>query len=706
MGNSGDSVLEMYLYETNTLLEQLDNIMLSAEQASTLSQEDVDEIFRIMHTLKGSAAMMEYGPLMTIAHRIEDLFFIIREGTMDIIPEQDRPKLFDLLFKSIDFFRSEVGKVESGEPLSTNIDSFVGAINTFMDKIKSDSQAEGAGNASAEQAQGASNAAEEGGAAINKAPAGHPFALHIYLDEGCGMENLRAFMLVSDVKDRGLQCLYKPEDLEDNTDRAAEIAENGFTMFFAEESERTSAIAIISEVGFVKTYQEINIEETEEPAPAQAAAVPEQKAEETHKPAAAPKTKEAANGSDTAKGAGHQIKQSLISVNLSKLDQLMDIVGEIVITEAMVTASPDLRGIGDDKLDNFYKSARQLRKLTDELQDISMSLRMVPVSGTFQKMRRVVRDMGQKLGRRASLNIVGEETEIDKTIVDAISDPIMHIVRNSMDHGMEPDEQMRINAGKNPVGEITLSAQNTGSEVIIKIEDDGMGVDCDAVLRKAINQGLASPDIEYSQREIMSFLMMPGFSTNKEVTEFSGRGVGMDVVKKNVETVGGIVTMTSVKGKGSCTTLKIPLTTAIMDGMEVRVGESIFTIPIQNIRQSFKASEEDIIHDPMQGEIINKMDDFYPVVRLYDVYGLASEATSIDDGILVWVESSESSYCLFVDELLGKQQVVIKPLPSYLNNFKIKDAGIVGCTILGDGNISLILDVTNLMDSIENTAGY
>ena len=701
MANSGDSVLEMYLYETNTLLEQLDNIMLAAEQADTLSQDDVNEIFRIMHTLKGSAAMMEYEPLMTIAHRIEDLFYLIRENTMDIVPEQDRPKLFDLLFRSIDYFRDEIGKIEKGEPLSTNIDRFVETINMFIDKIKNDGQVAG----SSGEAPSADQAAAQGcrTATVENAPAGYPFALRVFLDEGCGMENLRAFMIVSDVRDSGTQFLYQPEDLESNTARSPEIAENGFTMYFAAENERKAAIPLISDLGFVKTYQEIDAapapeaqrDEKQEPAPEATGQTEPQKAA----PAAGA---EATSG----KGSGHQIKQSLISVNLSKLDQLMAVVGEIVITETMVTASPDLRGIEDAKLDNFYKSARQLRKLTDELQDISMSLRMVPVSGTFQKMRRIVRDMGQKLGRKAQLSIIGEDTEIDKTIVDAISDPIMHIVRNSMDHGIEPDEQMRIDAGKNPVGEITLSAQNTGSEVIIKIEDDGMGVDCDAVLRKALRQGLASPDVEYSQREIMNFLMMPGFSTNQEVTEFSGRGVGMDVVKKNVETVGGVVTMTSEKGKGSCTTLKIPLTTAIMDGMEVRVGESIFTIPIQNIRQSFKVTEKDIIHDAMQGEIIDKMEEFYPVVRLYNVYGIEPQSTSINDGILVWVESSESSCCLFVDELLGKQQVVIKPLPSYLNNFKIKDAGIAGCTILGDGNISLILDVTNLMDFISGSAGY
>lgn len=701
MANSGDSVLEMYLYETNTLLEQLDNIMLAAEQADTLSQDDVNEIFRIMHTLKGSAAMMEYEPLMTIAHRIEDLFYLIRENTMDTVPEQDRPKLFDLLFQSIDYFRNEVGKIEKGDPLSTNIDRFVETINMFIDKIKNDGQAAG----SSGEAPAADQAAVQEGCAalVENAPAGYPFALRVFLDEGCGMENLRAFMIVSDVRDSGAQFLYEPEDLESNTARSPEIAENGFTMYFAAENERKAALPLISNLGFVKTYQEIDAA----PAPETQKDEKQEPVAEAAEPAEPQKAMPAAGGETASgKGGGHQIRQSLISVNLSKLDQLMAVVGEIVITETMVTASPDLRGIEDAKLDNFYKSARQLRKLTDELQDISMSLRMVPVSGTFQKMRRIVRDMGQKLGRKAQLNIIGEDTEIDKTIVDAISDPIMHIVRNSMDHGIEPDEQMRIDAGKDPVGEITLSAQNTGSEVIIKIEDDGMGVDCDAVLRKALQQGLASPDVEYSQREIMNFLMMPGFSTNQEVTEFSGRGVGMDVVKKNVETVGGVVTMSSEKGKGSCTTLKIPLTTAIMDGMEVRVGESIFTIPIQNIRQSFNVTEKDIIHDAMQGEIINKMGEFYPVVRLYDVYGIEPQSTSISDGILVWVESSENSCCLFVDELLGKQQVVIKPLPSYLNNFKIKDAGIAGCTILGDGNISLILDVTNLMGFISGNAGY
>ena len=395
-----------------------------------------------------------------------------------------------------------------------------------------------------------------------------------------------------------------------------------------------------------------------------------------------------------APAAGQQhAKESLISVNLSKLDQLMAVVSEIVITESMVTSSPDLKGL---RLDNFTKSARDLRKLTDDLQDVSMSLRMVPVSGTFQKMNRIVRDMSKKLGKKAKLTLIGEDTEVDKTIVDSIGDPIMHIVRNSMDHGLEENEADRIAAGKDPVGEVILSARHTGSEVIIEIKDDGQGVDTQAVLNKAIRQGLAAPEHDYSQKEILNFLMMPGFSTNTEVTEYSGRGVGMDVVKKNVADVGGTVSITSEWGKGMTTTLKIPLTMAIMDGMEVSVGDSMFTIPINSIHSSLKVTAQDVIHDPAQGEMVKIRDNFYPIIRAKELFCMEQGCDNIEDGILMWVESGDHSYCLFVDELIGEHQIVVKPLPNYVNGFGVKNFGITGCSILGDGSISIILDVVNV----------
>ena len=441
--------------------------------------------------------------------------------------------------------------------------------------------------------------------------------------------------------------------------------------------------------GSVRSYQTEDAPPKPEPAPA-----PEAPAQAAEKPAAQPSPKAApAPQAGTLTPSAQHPKESLISVNLNKLDQLNALVGEIVITESMVTSSPDLKGLN---LDQFTKSARQLRKLTDELQDVAMSLRMVPVSGTFQKMNRIVRDMSKKLNKRAKLTLVGEDTEVDKTIVDSIGDPIMHIIRNSMDHGIEDNEEDRIKAGKDPVGEVILSARDTGSEVIIEIQDDGQGVNYEGVLNKAIKNGLASPDMEYSNKEILNFLMLPGFSTNTQVTEFSGRGVGMDVVKRNIEEVGGTIKLESEPGKGMTTILKIPLTMSIMDGMEVSVGDSIFTIPINNIRQSLKVSSQDVELDSAGGEMIKILDNFYPIVRARDVYQLEKGRTEISDGIVMWLESGECSYCLFVDELLGEQQVVVKQLPSYLNSFNIKEYGINGCTLLGDGSISIILDVLNL----------
>ena len=691
----GDSILDMYLYETNTLLEQLDGILLAAEEADTFSEDSVNEIFRIMHTIKGSSAMMEFTSLMTVAHRIEDMFFLIREKSMDIVPEQDRPELFDMLFQAVDFFRSEIEKVENGETLSQSIDHIVTKINSLIDKIQ--------GNPPAPAQESAPAAAQEESAPAAGLEAANPdylFGIHVFFDEGSGMENLRAFMLVNSVKDYCGDFITVPANTETDPSTSDIIADQGFQLWFRTAEDRDAAIHAMDGAGSVREYQPVD---AAKPAPAPAPTpAPESPKAQAPKQEAAPAPKPAAPKADAAKPAAGQQhpKESLISVNLAKLDQLMAVVSEIVITESMVTSSPDLKGL---RLDNFTKSARDLRKLTDDLQDVSMSLRMVPVSGAFQKMNRIVRDMSKKLDKKAKLTLIGEDTEVDKTIVDAISDPIMHCVRNSMDHGLEENEADRIAAGKDPVGEVILSARHTGSEVIIEIKDDGQGVDTQYVLSKAIRQGLASPDHEYSQKEILNFLMMPGFSTNTEVTEYSGRGVGMDVVKKNVADVGGTVSITSEWGKGMTTTLKIPLTMAIMDGMEVSVGDSVFTIPINSIQSSLKVTAEEVIHDPAQGEMVKIRDNFYPIIRAKELFGMSEGCDNIEEGILMWVESGEHSYCLFVDELLGEQQIVVKPLPNYINSFGVKNYGITGCSILGDGSISIILDVINVYTAAHST---
>ncbi len=689
MDNGMENMLDMYLFETNSLLEQLDEVLLDAEKADTFTTDNVNEIFRIMHTIKGSSAMMEFSSLMTIAHRIEDLFFFIRENTIDSIDEEHKRELFDLMFFSTDMLRAEVEKLENNEPLTSNVDSFVEKVNSFLNKISNKTD-----DTTTSDDKKAENDEKTENSAVNLPEDGSGAFLKVTFDEGCGMENLRAFMLVTAVKDIYENLTFYPPDVETNPETSSIIIEKGFLLGFDTKETLDAALNTVQSSGNVQSYEVLmppHVEKKEKEV-----ATKEKKETDTQNVSVTPKVQAPAQQSSNANAMQHigANKQSLISVNLSKLDKLMDLMGELVITESMVTSSPELQGL---KLDSFTKSARQLKKLTGDLQDTVMSIRMIPVAGAFQKMNRIVRDMSKSLNKDVRLTIIGEDTEVDKTIVDSIGDPIMHMVRNSMDHGIEKTAEERVLAGKKAQGEIILSAEHTGNEVIITIQDDGQGADPAKMLEKARRNGiLTKPESEYSQKEVLALLMAPGFSTNEQVTEYSGRGVGMDVVKKNIEKIAGTVTITSELGKGMCTTMRIPLTMSIVDGMEVSVGKSIFTIPISNIQQSFKIMPEEIIYDAQGQEIVKRMDNFYPIIRVHRLYNIDTEITNLEDGIIIWVGEGDKSYCLFVDELIGEQQVVVKPLPSYLNSYNIKQSGIAGCTILGDGNISIILDITTL----------
>ena len=687
------SILDTYLYEENNLLDQLDEMLVADEKNGDFSADDVNEIFRIMHTIKGSSAMMEFNSISTIAHHIEDVFFYIRDKGIETLDPEHKKELFNLMFRSEDYLRSEIEKVEQGVPLSTDIDAFSNEINSFLKKIS------GAAPAQPEASQAAP--AASGAAAPSSLPDDKDAAcfFHVFLEEGVGMENLRAYMIVNAVKECEVTFRFYPSDMETDPDTSQKIAENGFFLAFDSSEDASKAEGILKTQNHIRSYELVNVPKAAPPAKAE-----EKKASVSKPTAPAPASTDTAAGKAAPMLSHAPVKQNLISVNLMKLDSLMDIVGEIVITESMVTSSPELNLLPRDNRDNFMKSARQLRKLTNDLQDIAMSLRMVPISGVFQKMNRIVRDMKQSLGKDVRLTIVGEDTEVDKTIVDNIQDPIMHIVRNSMDHGIEETAQERIAAGKDPQGEIVLSASHTSSEVVISVKDDGYGMDPQKILEKARSKNmLTKPDSEYSQKEILGLIMLPGFSTNTEVTEYSGRGVGMDVVKKNVESLGGIVSVSSTYGEGTTISMKIPLTLAIVDGMKVTVGDSIFTIPIANIRQSFKVKADQVIKDEYGNEMVERVDHFYPIVRLHSFYHLPTEVTQMEDGILLWVEANDRSYCLFVDDLIGEQQVVVKPLPAFLSEFNLKDHGITGCTIMGDGNISIILDILSLYSiAVEN----
>jgi len=677
MDNNMESMLEVYLFEANELLEHLDEILLSCEKANAFDTDSINEIFRIMHTIKGSSAMMQFNSLTTISHKVEDLFYFVRENGIE---EQYNAELFDLMFKSSDFIKAEVAKVENNEPLTTDIGTFETEINDLLKKISAgqskDKQVAAAPVQTSVVPPVASQVKSEASAPLAKTDGDYSYAVRVFFEEETEMENLRGLMLVHAISEVYSDIRFEPDDIETNPQSANVIIQNGFLVSFKEESGLKSALKLIENFVYTKNYTVIT-----EPVIAQSAVLDE-KSEITADPTATNHT---------------AVKQNLINVNLSKLDNLMDLMGEIVITESMVTAVPTAQKEGIDN--NFTKASRQLRKLTDELQGIVMSIRMVPISGIFQKMNRIVRDMSKKLDKDVNLVLIGEDTEVDKTIIDNIGDPIMHLVRNSMDHGIETKEERALTK-KSPKGTVTLSAQNTGGEILIAVQDDGKGIDQKAVLSKAKRQGmLKKPEKDYTAREIFSFLLMPGFSTNEVITEFSGRGVGMDVVKKNVEKIGGDVSLTSELGKGTKILFKIPLTLAIVNGMKVSVGDTVFTIPINNIKQLFKVTKENLLHDTNDNEIIMVRNQYYSVIRLHDIFSIDTEVKDVSEGIVILVENHEKAYCIFADNLLGEQQVVVKSLPVYLNQFNIKQTGIAGCAILGDGSISIILDILNLYNN-------
>jgi two-component system chemotaxis sensor kinase CheA len=306
--------------------------------------------------------------------------------------------------------------------------------------------------------------------------------------------------------------------------------------------------------------------------------------------------------------------------------------------------------------------------------------------------------MSKRLEKEAELSILGEDTEVDKNIIDNLSDPLMHLIRNAMDHGLESQEE-RLAAGKPAEGRIKLEAVNTGGDVIITVTDDGRGLDREQILKKARENGmLTKAEADMTDREVCNLVLLPGFSTKEQVTEFSGRGVGMDVVRKNIEKVGGTVALDSVYGVGTTVTIRIPLTLAIIDGMLFFVGSTVFTVPTVSIKEAFRPAEHAIVQDPDGHEMIMLRGQCLPIIRLHTAYSIETSVTELSQGILLVIEGNDRTVCLFADKLIGEQQVVVKPLPYFLARFGVKaKAGIGGCTILGDGSISLILDTSEVM---------
>ena len=659
-----DPILDVFIFENQLLLETLEDTLLSGEKAGALNDDQINEIFRIMHTIKGSSSMMSFDSLAKLAHAVEDLFTQIRE---EAPPPASWERIFELVLSSADNIKSEIDSIASNSEATGNFTDLIAEIHKCLDTLV---------NRTTEDVTVVTSSSEP---IVDNTDYSTPFyKVKIAFEADCQMENIRAFGIINSLTSYCQRISHIPEDIIADT-ACAEIAANGFIVYLQSGENPDTLKALVDEALFIKSSSLIPIMTDSEELPA----------------SMRPKIAAGKASSTSARPTSDiMAKQNFISVNVNKLDKLMDLVGEIVTTESMVTKNPEIVNL---RLETFERSSQQLRKLINELQDIVMSIRMVPVSTTFQKMHRIVRDISKKVSKEVELVIIGEETEVDKNIIDTLSDPLMHIIRNSVDHGFEAPD-VRISNGKSPICKLTLEARNAGGDVIILVTDDGAGLNREAILKKAYEHGLtAKPENEITDKEVYSMIFLPGFSTSDTVTEFSGRGVGMDVVRRNIDKVGGSISIESVPGEGTTVQIRIPLTLAIIDGMKLRVGEHIFIVPMLSIRESFKPGDGDVFLDPDGNEMIMIRGDCYPIMRLHNIFDIVPETESLSDGILVTLTTDTSTFCLFVDELIGEQQAVIKPLPEYIQKHNVGMHGLGGCAILGDGTISLIIDINSLV---------
>lgn len=702
MASQRDPMIDMYVHETFQLLEQLEDVILDSEKSDNMNQA-INEIFRVMHTIKGNSMMMKYDNIASLAHVTEDLFDYLRSNEPQNV---NYTLITDVVLEAVDFFKDEVTKIQNDTPSSEEANDLKEVIVNLLESYKFiDSSPD---DMEQKEEQNQVETKEEAGNNNLDSTYNNLYYVKVVFEEESQMENMRSFSIVHNLDEFGCDIYHNPHDLEDVEEGLTKIKEQGFEMALNCNQSVSELKYYFDRVAFIKELEleEIPKEKFETYKATfnhhqsnRAEEVIEEKNEEKKSTEEADKeeTKKASKGTKDKKKAkpntleNPQIKQQkYINVDVDKLDLLMNLVGELVVSEAMVTQNPELKSLN---IQSIEKAAGQMRKIINEIQDNVMEIRMVPLSMTFQRMNRIVRDMSVKTNKEVDLVLVGQETEVDKNIIEHIADPLMHLIRNAIDHGLESQEERR-QKGKSEKGTVTLEAKNSGGDVWIIIRDDGKGLDKNKILHKAEDKGLLKKPIEeYSDKEAFSLIFEAGLSTKKEVTSFSGRGVGMDAVVKGLEKIGGIVTVESEVGQGTNIILRIPLTLAIINGMVMNVGENKFTLPITSIRESFKAKKKDIIEDSEKNAMIMVRGECYSIIQIHERYGLQTDIKDFEEGIFVMLENEDNKVCLFVDQLIGEHQVVVKSFSKYIKKIK----GISGCAHLGDGGICLILDPAGLI---------
>ncbi len=692
---------QVFFEESYEGLDAMESALLNL-QPDNVDSETINEIFRAAHSIKGGSGTFGFTDVASFTHVVETLLDEIRSETRTITSET-----VDLFLRSVDCIRRMIQQHDAGEPCdipeASELKALFEAILSGDEPSETDVIAAVDPEAKAAEVQ-PENASQKGWRIYFKPEIDVLRTGNDPLRMFRELESLGSLSVTADVSELPLISSIDPEacylawSLELSADVPKSAVEEVFE-WVVDESDLTitplsesnlssaenTASDAVSENASGPVVDSVIDAEPDNNEEQQNSPIAGPAPTESPKPVAAKPTATVSDKKDKSK-----VEVSSIRVGIDKVDDLINMVGELVITQSM------LGELGLDftieSLPRLLEGIEQLSQNTRELQESVMRIRMLPISFTFSRFPRLVHDLSRTMGKKIELKLLGEQTELDKTVMERIGDPLVHLVRNSLDHGIETPEQ-RINAGKPETGTITLNAFHQSGNIVIQIIDDGAGLNKPRILEKAQQNGLVAEGDMLSDDQIHDLIFRPGFSTADQISDISGRGVGMDVVRRNINELNGSVEVESSEGEGSVFTIRLPLTLAILDGQLIRVGKHIYILPLISIVESIQ-SFQGMLHRVVGGcDLLRLRDEYVPIIQLSSIFNIASDAKDMDDGLLVVVEGDNMKVAILIDDLEAQQQVVIKSLEE---NYKKVD-GVSGATILGDGTVSLILDIAGLI---------
>ena len=693
--------LEIFIDESEEHLQTLSDCIMVLEKEPD-NKDTINEVFRAAHSLKGMAGTMGFKRMQHLTHDMENVFQEVRSDHIKVTSG-----MIDLLFKCLDALEGYVDNIKSTSDEGTEDNEvIIKELNDFIAKTEGAEETGNTETSEAKEAAPESTQEEKAGQekieltndekkAIREAESNgqHIYVMTVHIQKDCLLKAARAFLVFKAVEDFGQILVYRPssQDIED------EKFEFEFSFFLASEESEDKIVAAAKAVSEIEKVdaEEIHLDEYVKEAEAQEEQqAKEATADQKEAPAEAPKAAEKKAPAANAKKQTNAkpVTGRTVRVDIEKLDALMNQVSELIIAKnSLVSISSNESGEYQNQ--SFHEQIEYLERITTNLHESVMKVRMVPIESVVNKFPRMIRDLSRKLGKKMELYMTGEDTELDRTVVDQIGDPLQHLLRNSADHGLE-DNATRVERGKPEVGSIFLKAFQEGNNVIIEVGDDGNGIDVAAVRDKAVERGVITAEQaeNMSQKEIINILFLPSFSMAKKITDISGRGVGLDVVKSNIEALGGDVEVRTQLGEGTTFIVRLPLTLAIIQALMVEIRDEKYAIALGSISNIESIPVNEIKYVQAQ-EVIHLRGAVIPLIRLDQVLDMEEKQEEPENLTVVIVKKGDSLAGLVVDNLIGQQEIVIKSLGKYINNNKI----ISGATILGDGEVALILDVNTLM---------